>query len=67
MSLMSHFWDELAAIAPGKISSVSPVDINTFHASHGYVLEKLLHSTAKELRVVLEGSLKEYDVFRVTY
>ena len=36
----------LAVIAPGKIPSVSPVDINTFHMSHGHVHEKLLRSTA---------------------
>ena len=61
MSLMSHFWDALASIAPGKIPSVSPVDIYTFHASYGYVHDKLLRSTAKQLRVILEGSLKECD------
>ena len=37
------------------------MDVNTFHASHGYVHEKLLRSAAKQLGVVLEGSLKEYD------
>ena len=49
----------LATIAPGKIPSVSPVDINTFHTSHGHVHEKLLRSIAKQLGVVLEGSLRE--------
>ena len=51
----------LATIAPGKIPSVSPVDINTFHTSHGHVHEKLLRSTAKQLGVVLEGSLRECE------
>ena len=37
----------LATIATGKIPSFSPVDINTFHASRGHVLEKSLRSTAK--------------------
>ena len=27
----------LATNAPGKITSVSPVDINTFHTSHGHM------------------------------
>ena len=39
----------LATIAPGKIPSASPVDINTFHTSHGHVHEKLLRSTIKQL------------------
>ena len=51
----------LATIAPGKIPSVSPVGINTFHTSHGHVHEKLLRSTAKQLGVVLEGSLRECE------
>ena len=51
----------LATIAPGKIPSVSLVDINTFHTSHGHVHEKLLHSTAKQLGVVLEGFLRECE------
>ena len=50
-----------ATIAPGKIPSVSPVDINTFHTSHGHVHEKLLRSTAKQLGVILEGSLRECE------
>ena len=32
----------LATIAPGKIPSVSPVNINTFHMFHGHMHEKLL-------------------------
>ena len=51
----------LATVAPGKIPSVSPVDINTFHTSHEHVHEKLLRSTAKQLRVVLEGSLRKCE------
>ena len=51
----------LATIAPGKIPSVSPVDINTFHMSHGHVREKLLRSTARQLGVVLEESLRECE------
>ena len=51
----------LARIAPGNISSVSPVDINTFHTSHGHVHEKLLRSTAKQLGVILDGSLREWE------
>ena len=51
----------LATIAPGKILSVSPVDINTFHTSHGHVHEKLLRSTARQVGVVLEGSLRECE------
>ena len=51
----------LATIAPGKIPSESPVDINTFHTSRGHVHEKLLRSTAKQLGVVLEGSLRECE------
>ena len=39
----------LATIATGKIPSVSPVDINTFHTSRGHVDEKLLRSSAKQL------------------
>ena len=55
----------LAAIAPGNIPSVSPVDINTFHTSHGHIHEKLLCSTAKQLEVVLEGSLRDCEVCSV--
>ena len=51
----------LATIAPGNIPSFSPVDINTFHMSHGHVHEKLLRSTAKQLGVVDEGSLRECE------
>ena len=51
----------LATIAPVKILSVLPVDINTFHASHGHVNEKLLRSTAKQLGLVLEASLREWE------
>ena len=51
----------LTTIALGKIRSVSPVDSNTFHTSHGHVHEKLLRSTAKQLGVVLEGSLRECE------
>ena len=51
----------LATIAPRKIPSVLPVDINTFYTSHGHVHEKLLRSTAKQLGVVLEGSLRECE------
>ena len=43
----------LATIAPGNIPSVSPVDIDTFHMSHGHVHEKLSRSTAKQLGVDL--------------
>ena len=35
--------------------------IDTFHASHGHVHEKLLRSTAKQLGVVLEASLRECE------
>ena len=51
----------LATIAPGKIPSVSPVNINTFQTSHGHVYEKLLRSTAKQLGVGFEESLKECE------
>ena len=51
----------LATIAAGKIPSISPVDINTFHTSHPHVHEKLLRPTAKQLGVVLEGSLRECE------
>ena len=51
----------LATIAPEKIPSVSPVGINTFHTSHGHVHEKLLRSKAKQLGVVIEGSLRECE------
>ena len=37
------------------------MDITTFHTSHGHVHKKLLCSTAKQLGVVLEGSLKECE------
>ena len=40
---------ELATIATGKIPSVSPVDINTFHTSREHVHEKSLRPTAKQL------------------
>ena len=39
----------LATIVTGKIPSVLPVDINTFHTSHEHVHEKSLCSTAKQL------------------
>ena len=55
----------LTTIAPGKIPSVSPVDTNTFHAFHGHVHDKLLCSTAKQLGVVLEGSLRECEGYSV--
>ena len=51
----------LATIAPGKIPSVSPVDTNTFHTSHGHVHEKSPRPTAKLLGVVLKGSLRECE------
>ena len=51
----------LATIAPGSISSVSPLDISTFHTSHGHVHDKLLRSTATQLGVVLEGFLRECE------
>ena len=51
----------LATIAPGNIPSVSPVDVNTFYTSHGHVHEKLLRSTAKQVGVVFEGSLRECE------
>ena len=51
----------LATIATGKIPSVSPVDINTFHTSRGHVHEKSLRSTAKQLGVVIEGSFRERE------
>ena len=51
----------LATIAPGKIPSVSHVDSNTFHTSHGHVHEKLLRSTANQLGMVLGGSLRECE------
>ena len=51
----------LATIATENIPSVSPVDINTFHTSRGHVHEKLLRSTAKQLGVVLQGSLRECE------
>ena len=50
----------LATIAKGKIPSVLPVDINTFHTSRGHVHEKSLRSTAKQLGGVLEGSLRKH-------
>ena len=34
------------------------MDINTFHTSPGHVHEKLLRSTAKQLGVILDGSLR---------
>ena len=42
-----------ATITPGKIPPGSPVDINTFHTSHGHVHETVLHSTAKQLGIVV--------------
>ena len=47
----------LATITPGTILSVSPVDIKT-DSSDGHVHEKSLRSTAKQLGVVLEGTLR---------
>ena len=55
----------LATIALGKTPSVSSVDIKRFHASHGHVHEKLLRSTAKQLGVVLEGTLRECEGYSV--
>ena len=43
----------LATIAPGNIPSVSRLDINTFHTTHGYIHKKMLRSTAKKLGVGL--------------
>lgn len=40
-----------------SVASIVPVDINTFHASHERVYEKLLCSTANQLKVVLVGTL----------
>ena len=37
------------------------MDINTFYTSHGHVHEKLLRSTAKQVGVVLERSLRECE------
>ena len=51
----------LATIATGKIPSVSPVDINTFHTSRGHAHEKSLRFTASQLGGVLEGSLRECE------
>ena len=55
----------LATIAPGKIPCALPVDINTFHTSHGHVHEQLLRSTATQLVLVLEGSLNECETYSV--
>ena len=55
----------VTTIAPGKIPSVSPLDINTFHASHGHVHEKLLRFIIKQLGIVLEGSLRECEGYSV--
>ena len=51
----------LTTIAPGKIPSVSSVDINKFHTSHGHIHEKSLRFTAKQLGVDLEVSLRECE------
>ena len=51
----------LATIATGKIPSVSPVDIDTFHTSRGHVHEKSLRPTAKQLGGILEGSLRKRE------
>ena len=51
----------LAKIAPGKMPSVLPLDINTFHTSHGHAHEKMLRFTAKQFGVVLEGSSRECE------
>ena len=51
----------LAAITPGKMPSFSPVDINAFHVPHRHVHEKLLRTTAKQLGLPLEGSLRECE------
>ena len=37
------------------------VDISTFHASRGHVQEKILRSTAKQLGIVLERSLRKCE------
>ena len=50
-----------AKIAPEKIPSVLPVDINTLYASHGPVDKKLPRSIAKQIKVVLEKTLREYE------
>ena len=58
----------LATIVPRNIPSVWPVDISTFHTSHGLVHEKLLRSAAKQLEVIeviLEESLRECQVHSV--
>ena len=55
----------LATIAPGKISSVSSVDINTFHTSYAHLHEKMLRSTTKQLGVVLEVYLRECEGYSV--
>ena len=52
----------LATIAPGKIPSLSSVNINTFHTSHGHVHEKLLRSTAKQLVWLLECKQSRFFV-----
>ena len=51
----------LVTIARRKVSSTSPVDMNTFHASHGHVKETFLRSTATLLGVVLEWTLRECE------
>ena len=51
----------LATIAPGKIPSVLPMDINIFHTSHGHVHQTLLRFPAKQLGVVLERYLRECE------
>lgn len=60
----SHF--AFGMIAPGTISSVSPVDVKIFHASHEHIHEKALHSTTKQLGIVLEGNLEEHERCSVT-
>ena len=45
-----------AVIAPGARPTPSiAADINSFHCSHGHMHEDLLHKTAKQIEVKLQG------------
>ena len=46
-----------AVIAPGARPTPSAADINEFHCSHGHMHENLLHKTAKQVGVKLQGQL----------
>ena len=51
----------LATIASEKIPSVLPVNMNKFHASHEHEHDILLRFTAKQLGVVIEGTMRECE------